>query len=104
MLADGFAHSDYKPENLLLDREYVLKITDLGFAAPIAGRDNCNWLQTYLGTASYMVLEIPMNKEHEGTRVNIIASATIRFVNLARRPSLTSANLQDPHYRLAAAS
>lgn len=46
MHAQGYAHRDLKPENLLLDRDYVLKITDLGFAAPIAGRDNSGLLQT----------------------------------------------------------
>lgn len=46
MHAKGYAHRDLKPENLLLDRDYVLKITDMGFAAPIAGRDGSGLLQT----------------------------------------------------------
>ena len=46
MHAQGYAHRDLKPENLLLDRDYVLKISDLGFAAPIAGKDNSGMLQT----------------------------------------------------------
>ena len=35
MHSQGLAHRDLKPENLLLDKNYVLKITDFGFAAPI---------------------------------------------------------------------
>lgn len=42
----GFAHRDLKPENLLLDKAFTLKITDLGFAAPLAGRDGSGLLQT----------------------------------------------------------
>lgn len=92
-----------KPENLLLDRDYVLKITDLGFAAPIAGRDGSGLLQTQLGTASYMAPEIHLGKEYEGSRVDLFASAIILFVILTQRPPFTSANPQDPHYRLIAA-
>ena len=103
MHAQGYAHRDLKPENLLLDRDYVLKITDLGFAAPIAGRDNSGLLQTQLGTASYMAPEIHLGKEYEGARVDLFASAIILFVILTQRPPFTSANPQDPHYRLIAA-
>ena len=71
-----------KPENLLLDRDYVFKITDLGFAAPIAGRDGSGLLQTQLGTASYMAPEIHLGKEYEGSRVDLFASAIILFVIL----------------------
>ena len=92
MHAQGYAHRDLKPENLLLDRDYVLKITDLGFAAPIAGRDNSGLLQTQLGTASYMAPEIHLGKEYEGARVDLFASAIILFVILTQRPPFTSAN------------
>lgn len=92
MHSQGYAHRDLKPENLLLDRDYVLKITDLGFAAPIKGRDGSGLLQTQLGTASYMAPEIQLGKEYEGARVDLFASAIILFVILTQRPPFTSAN------------
>lgn len=46
MHSQGYAHRDLKPENLLLDKDFTLKITDMGFAAPIAGRDGSGVLQT----------------------------------------------------------
>ena len=60
----GFAHRDLKPENLLLDTNYVLKITDFGFSAPLVGRDNSGLMETQLGTLSYMAPEIHLGKEY----------------------------------------
>jgi len=54
----GIAHRDLKPENILLDNNYTLKIADFGFAAPVDGRDGNQFLQTKLGTPSYMAPEI----------------------------------------------
>jgi len=47
-----------KPENLLFDQEYNLKIADFGFAAPLSGKDGSTYLRTILGTFGYMAPEI----------------------------------------------
>ena len=44
MHQQGYAHRDLKPENLILDRDYMLKISDFGFATEIAGRDDSGLL------------------------------------------------------------
>lgn len=103
MHKQGIVHRDLKPENLLLDKDYVLKITDFGFAAKAAGSDGSGLLHTQLGTANYMAPEIHIGRDYEGARVDLFAAAIILFVILTQRPPFLKAHPQDPHYRLIAA-
>lgn len=100
----GLAHRDLKPENLLLDQNYVLKVTDFGFAAPVAGRDNTGLLKTQLGTMNYMAPEIILGGSYEGSIIDLFAAGIILFVMLTRRPPFVSANPKDETsaYRLLA--
>jgi len=83
MHANGFVHRDLKPENLLLDDDFVLKISDFGFSGPIAGRDNSGMLKTHLGTMSYMAPELHLGKRYDGAKVDIFAAGIILFMTLA---------------------
>lgn len=52
-------YRDLKPENLIIDHEGLLKLTDFGFAKKIQGRT-----YTFCGTTEYLAPEIVLNKGH----------------------------------------
>jgi serine/threonine protein kinase len=51
--SEGMYHGDLKPENLLLDDDYTLKLADFGFSEREAGD-----LKLFRGTEGYMSPEI----------------------------------------------
>jgi serine/threonine protein kinase len=53
-----------KLENILIDHQYNLKITDFGFSAPVDGRDGSGFLDTFLGSRNYMAPEILLNQPY----------------------------------------
>jgi serine/threonine protein kinase len=62
MHRSGVVHRDLKPQNILFDDNFNIKICDFGFAAPSGGKENMGLCKTALGTKEYMAPEILNNK------------------------------------------
>ena len=56
--AKGASHRDLKPEDIMLDGQFNVKIAGFGFAAPVQGRNGLGYLHSCVGTPSYMAPEI----------------------------------------------
>ena len=89
-----------KPENLLFDSNFNLKIADFGFAIVLSGRDGSGMLHTHLGTESYMAPEIHTRTPYKGEQVDMFAAGIILFIMMSQNPPFGQANPNDPYYKL----
>lgn len=79
----GVSHRDLKAENLLLDREFRLKIADFGLSAI---HDTEDWLETECGTKGYMSPEVFNNRGYKGPQADIWSMGVVLFIMLTGFP------------------
>jgi len=77
---NGIIHRDLKIENIVLDADWNLKITDFGFSSEISGFNGAGLINTYLGTPAYAAPEIFIRNPFIGTYGDIFACGVILFI------------------------
>ena len=73
MHSESVYHRDLKLENLLLDKDFNLKIIDFGFATSNAKDSNV------LGTDFYMAPEMVLRKEYQPSKCDMFSAGVILF-------------------------
>ncbi|XP_029441707.1 testis-specific serine/threonine-protein kinase 5-like isoform X1 [Rhinatrema bivittatum] len=73
----GIVHRDLKCENILLDEQGFVKLTDFGFASQCTPRHSL--LKTFCGSAAYTAPEILMRKKYNGEQADLWSLGVILY-------------------------
>mmetsp|Transcript_28328 Transcript_28328/g.25030 ORF Transcript_28328/g.25030 Transcript_28328/m.25030 type:complete len:220 (+) Transcript_28328:185-844(+) len=94
----GIYHSDIKLSNVLLDKNYNLKLSDFGLSSYKTTS------QTMKGSGEYMAPEIYQGKAHNNASVDIFAAGVLLFGMVFGRMPFYKAVTNDSFYRAIAAN
>ncbi|CAD8135902.1 unnamed protein product [Paramecium pentaurelia] len=75
MKKHNICHLDLKPDNIVFDSDFNLKITDFGFSKQVQGSIN----DFFGGTKSYIAPELLDRIAYDGSKVDVFAAAQILF-------------------------
>jgi serine/threonine protein kinase len=99
MNQQGISHRDMKPENLLFDSDFNIKIADFGWASSKARNS------TRAGTIQYMAPEIHIEDDYSPLAADIFSLGIILFTMVARHPPFTKPDpKEDKHFNAICAN
>merc|ERR1719229_1992591 len=91
-------HRDLKPQNLLLDSKYNLKITDFGLSKIIQSDADAVMKTTYVGTRGYQAPELLLNQKYD-LKCDIFSVGVILFILMAGYPPFEQASKNDKWFK-----
>eukprot|EP00331_Platyophrya_macrostoma_P030684 CAMPEP_0176456364 /NCGR_PEP_ID=MMETSP0127-20121128/31241_1 /TAXON_ID=938130 /ORGANISM="Platyophrya macrostoma, Strain WH" /LENGTH=371 /DNA_ID=CAMNT_0017846303 /DNA_START=65 /DNA_END=1180 /DNA_ORIENTATION=+ len=98
---NGYCHLDIKPENLLLDERFNMKLCDFGFAAQF--EKNSKLVKTSCGTSGYFPPEAwKPAKGYDGTKADIFQLGIMLFIMLTGQPPFLRTKIEDGWFALVA--
>ncbi|MCQ2819545.1 MAG: serine/threonine-protein kinase [archaeon] len=93
---NGFCHRDIKIENIMVNDDYMIKLSDFGYASKINSK--AGKLNTYCGTKIYMAPEIVMEKPYDGKKADVFSLGVTLFSLLFGVAPFDEASTNDKRY------
>lgn len=99
----GVYHRDLKLENLLLDENGNLKVSDFGLSALAETKRQDGLLHTTCGTPAYVAPEVISRKGYDGSKADIWSCGVILYVLLAGYLPFHDSNLMEMYRKIGKA-